>query len=92
VIAELNVPPEIKQIFSTSCYNCHSNETRLSWYDKVVPAYWLVAKDVKTARRHLNFSEMQGVQGSPQQDLLFQIANQMQSGAMPPRSYTLPDT
>src|SRR5215212_1403410 len=89
VIAELNVPGDIKQIFSTSCYNCHSNETRLSWYDKVVPAYWLVANDVKTARRHLNFSEMQGVQGSPQQDLLFQIANQIQTGAMPPRRYTL---
>lgn len=89
VIAELNVPPDIKQIFSTSCYNCHSNETRLSWFDRIVPAYWLVANDVKTARRHLNLSEMQGVQGSAQQDLLFQIANQIQAGTMPPRSYTL---
>ena len=32
---------------------------------------------------------MQHVQGSAQQDLLFEIANQMQSGAMPPRSYSL---
>lgn len=89
VVAELNVPADVKQIFSTSCYNCHSNETRLSWFDEIVPAYWLVAKDVKNARRHLNFSEMQHVQGSAQQDLLFEIANQIQSGAMPPRSYSL---
>lgn len=89
VIAELNVPAEVKQIFSTSCYNCHSNETRLSWFDEIVPAYWLVVNDVKNARRHLNFSEMQSVQGSAQQDLLFEIANQIQAGVMPPRSYSL---
>ncbi|HEY0725689.1 MAG TPA: heme-binding domain-containing protein, partial [Pyrinomonadaceae bacterium] len=89
VIADLNVPVEVKQVFSTSCYNCHSNETRLSWFDRIVPAYWLVVKDVKNAREHLNFSEMQHVQGSAQQDLLFEIANQMQAGVMPPRSYSL---
>ena len=89
VVAELNVPANVKEVFTTSCYNCHSNETRLSWFDKIVPAYWLVAKDVREARRHLNFSEMQHVQGSAQQDLLFEIANQMQAGIMPPRSYTL---
>lgn len=89
VVAELNVPADVKEVFSTSCYNCHSNETRLSWFDKIVPPYWLVVKDVKDARRHLNFSEMQHVQGSAQQDLLFEIANQMQAGVMPPRSYSL---
>jgi Haem-binding domain/Cytochrome P460 len=89
VVAELNVPADVKQIFTTSCYNCHSNETRLSWFDEIVPAYWLVAKDVKNARRHLNFSEVQHVQGSAQQDLLFEIANQIQAGIMPPRSYVL---
>ena len=89
VVAELNVPANMKEIFSTSCYNCHSNETRLSWFDKIVPAYWLVVKDVRNARRHLNFSEMQRVQGPAQQDLLFEIANYMQWGAMPPRSYSL---
>lgn len=88
VIAELNVPTDVKQILRTSCYNCHSNETRLSWFDKIVPAYWLVAKDVSDARRLLNFSEIR-VQGSAQQDLLFEIANYMQAGLMPPRSYLL---
>src|SRR6185369_2980628 len=76
VVAELNVPANVKEVFTTSCYNCHSNETRLSWFDKIVPAYWLVAKDVREARRHLNFSELQHVQGSAQQDLLFEITNQ----------------
>ena len=58
VTAELNAPPEVKAILKNSCYNCHSNETKLAWFDQVVPAYWLVASDVKEARKHLNFSEI----------------------------------
>ncbi len=41
VTAELAAPPEVKQVLRNSCYNCHSNETKLPWFDKVVPAYWV---------------------------------------------------
>ena len=58
VTAEVEAPPEVKQILRASCYNCHSNETHLAWFDQIVPAYWLVASDVKRARSHLNFSEI----------------------------------
>ncbi len=58
VTAEIQAPPEVRQVLRNSCYNCHSNETKLPWFDKVVPAYWLVTSDVKTARAHLNFSEI----------------------------------
>jgi hypothetical protein len=27
VTAELQAPPEVKQVLRNSCYNCHSNET-----------------------------------------------------------------
>jgi len=58
VTADLTAPPEVKQILRTSCYDCHSNETRLAWFDEIVPAYWLVASDVKAGRRRLNFSDI----------------------------------
>src|SRR5580704_5332931 len=58
VIAELQAPPEVKEILRNSCYSCHSNETRLPWFDEVVPAFWIVTRDVREARRHLNFSEI----------------------------------
>ena len=47
VTAELNAPPEVKAILKNSCYNCHSNQTKLPWFDQVVPAYWLVSSDVR---------------------------------------------
>ena len=55
--AELDAPESVKRILKRSCYACHSNENRLSWFDEIVPAYWLVAHDVKAARAHLTFSK-----------------------------------
>jgi mono/diheme cytochrome c family protein len=58
VAADLQLPSEVRQILKTSCYNCHSNETRLSWCDKPVPGYWIVANYVKQGRRHLEVGAM----------------------------------
>jgi hypothetical protein len=87
VTAELQAPPEVKQIFRNSCYNCHSNETKLPWFDQIVPAYWLVTSDVKEARKHLNFSEIGSKPAAAQRATLFEAVNQIQLGAMPLPSY-----
>jgi hypothetical protein len=87
VSAELQVPPEVKQVLQHSCYSCHSNETKLPWFDKVVPAYWVVTSDVKEARKHLNFSEIGKLPVAQQRGLLFEAVNQIQMGAMPLPSF-----
>jgi hypothetical protein len=71
-----------------SCYDCHSNETRLAWFDQIVPGYWLVASDVKNARRHLNFSEFGKLPPAQQKGDLYEAVNQIQLGAMPLPAYT----
>jgi hypothetical protein len=87
VTAEIAAPPEVRQIPRNSCYNCHSNETRLSWFDQPVPAYWLVAHDVRLARSRLNFSEIGKLPKAKQRGMLFEAVNQIQLGAMPLPSY-----
>jgi Haem-binding domain/Cytochrome P460 len=87
VTAELQAPMEVKQVLRNSCYSCHSNETKLPWFDKVVPAYWLVTSDVKEARQHLNFSEIGALPAAQQKGILFEAVNQIQLGAMPLPSY-----
>ena len=89
VTAELSAPPQIKQILRTSCYNCHSNETKLSWFDWPVPAYWLVVSHVKEARSHLNFSEIGSLPPAQQNGFLFESVSQIELGAMPLSSYQL---
>ncbi len=84
VTAELNAPPEVKAILKNSCYNCHSNETKLPWFDQVAPAYWLLASDVKEARKHLNFSEIAAPAGEGN---LYEAVNFIALGAMPLPEY-----
>jgi len=89
VTAELDAPPEVKAILKNSCYNCHSNETKLPWFDQVVPAYWLVARDVKEARKHLNFSEIASEPAGAQKAALYEAVNFIALGAMPLPQYTM---
>jgi Haem-binding domain/Cytochrome P460 len=86
--AELQAPPEVQQIFRTSCYDCHSNQTKLRWFDQIVPAYWLVAHDVKDGRAKLNFSEIGALPLAQQKGILYEALNQVQLGAMPLPDYT----
>jgi Haem-binding domain/Cytochrome P460 len=87
VTAVLQAPPEVQEILRNSCYSCHSNETRLPWFDQVVPAFWIVTRDVREARRHLNFSEIGKLPAAQQNGFLFEAVNQIQMGAMPLPAY-----
>ncbi len=89
VTADFQAPPAVAEILRNSCYNCHSNETKLAWFDQVAPAYWLVASDVRKARSHLNFSELGNAPKPQQLGFLFEAVTQIQFGAMPLPSYRL---
>src|SRR5580700_9154747 len=81
--AELQAPPGVKQVIEKDCYSCHSDERRLSWFDQIVPAYWLVRHDILTARGHLNFSTLGAKPAAAQKATLYEAVNMVQLGAMP---------
>jgi hypothetical protein len=87
--AELAVQPEVRHILEKDCYSCHSDQRRLSWFDEIVPAYWLVRDDILTARQHLNFSTLGAKPAAVQKATLFEAVNMIQLGAMPLHQYTL---
>jgi Haem-binding domain/Cytochrome P460 len=81
--AELQAPPEVKQVVEKDCYSCHSDQRRLSWFDHIVPGYWLVRHDILTAREHLNFSTLGAKPAAAQKGTLYEAVNMIQLGAMP---------
>ena len=87
--AELAAPPEVRHILEKDCYSCHSDQRRLSWFDEIVPAYWLVRQDILEARQHLNFSTLATKPSAVQMATLYEAVNMVQLGAMPLRQYTL---
>ena len=87
VTGDLVAPEPVVQIYKRACYNCHSNETRLRWYDKIAPASWLVAKDVREARSRFNFSEWDKLSDADRSTILWETVNVLLAGKMPLRSY-----
>jgi len=87
VTADFQAPPEVKQILKKSCYGCHSNETKLAWFDLPVPAYWIVRDHVLEARARINFSEIGKLPAAQQRGALFECVMQVSRGAMPIPAY-----
>jgi len=89
VTSDIEIPPQVKSVLQRACYDCHSNETHLAWFDRVSPAIWLVAKHVKEGRAVMNFSEWDHLNQGQQTGKLFESLNQMAFGTMPPSEYTM---
>ena len=53
---EIQTPVEVRQIFQSACYDCHSNETRWPWYSEISPFAWVISNHVTQGRKALNFS------------------------------------
>jgi hypothetical protein len=85
--AELRAPTEIKRVLEKDCYSCHSDRRRLSWFDEIVPAYWLVRHDILTAREHLNFSTLGSKSPAVQRSTLYEAVNMIRLGSMPLPSF-----
>ena len=82
-------PAEVHQLLSSACFGCHSNQTVWPWYSGVAPFSWLVADDVKRARRSLNFSEWQRYDTGDKAHLMKEMRDILVEGDMPPWDYRL---
>ena len=53
----LQAPKEIDTMFKTSCYDCHSYQTKMPWYGHIFPMSLEVKSHIKNGRQALNFQE-----------------------------------
>lgn len=89
IISNGVVNAEIGGILKSSCYDCHSMETRYPWYSRIAPVSWLLKSDINEGRSHLNFSEWKTYSKMEMIGKLGDIKEQVQSGDMPMPMYTL---
>lgn len=83
------VPENIKSILKTSCYNCHSNETKYPWYSNIAPASWFLFDHIKEGREHLNFSDWGSLSKKKRLHKLDETIEMIEENEMPLPSYTL---
>ncbi len=88
VTGDFNGSPEVRAILERACYNCHSNTPRLAWFDEIVPAYWVVAKDIREARAVVDFSNWDSLSKSDQGWVVYESISEIEQHAMPLSDYT----
>ncbi|NMH24899.1 heme-binding domain-containing protein [Flavobacterium solisilvae] len=84
-----NTPEEIASIIKTSCYDCHSNESKYPWYSNVQPAGWFLKDHIDEGRRELNFSTFTDYEVKRQDHKLEECIEYIEKDEMPLGSYTL---
>jgi len=72
-----------------SCFDCHSDQTKLPWYAKIAPSSWLLSGHINEGKSHLNFSEWEDYSRREKIGLLEAIKDEVESGNMPLKSYLL---
>lgn len=89
IVSEINVPADVRTVLRSSCYDCHSNETKWPWYSRIAPVAWLVASDVSEGRKELNFSKWGDYSVKKQTKKLKEIRLEINKGDMPPWNYLI---
>ncbi|HEY4207387.1 MAG TPA: heme-binding domain-containing protein [Puia sp.] len=81
------VPDSVLSMLKRSCYDCHSNNTRYPWYNRIQPVAWWLNSHVRDGKKELNFSEFASYPISRQAKKLKNTVNQIKKDEMPLHSY-----
>ena len=81
------VPPGVETLLRNACFDCHSQETTYPWYSKVAPVSWLLARDVRHGRHHLDFSNWSSLEKRKKLNVLDDISDEVKGGDMPLEIY-----
>ena len=81
------VPADVLNILQTSCYDCHSNNTKYPWYSYIQPVAWWLNTHIKDGKRGLNFSEFASYSLRKQYRRLGDVDTLIRNNEMPLDSY-----
>ena len=89
ITQEIVAPTNVLSILKTSCYDCHSNETKWPWYSYVAPISFLVAGDVEDGRKRVNFSEWDKYDEKKKEKKMIAMIEAVEAGGMPLPKYLI---
>ncbi len=88
-LANEEVPENIATTLRSSCYDCHSNETKYPFYSYVTPVSWVIFNHIEEGREELNFSEWMEMKKRRKIRKLKEVAEEVEDGKMPIKGYTM---
>jgi hypothetical protein len=79
----------IKMLIKTSCYDCHSNNTRYPWYAEIQPLAWWLNHHVEEGKNELNFSDFAAFNTRFKSHKLDEVMDEVKEKNMPLKSYLI---
>lgn len=85
----LNADLKVSKVLKTSCYDCHSSETKYPWYSEVAPVSWIISDHIKRGRSALDFSNWENIAPNVKLDRLKRAKHLISNDMMPKHDYLL---
>jgi len=82
-------PLQLASILKESCYDCHSNNTRYSWHDRITPVNFWVNRHIEHGKEELNFSLWSQYSAKRKVHKLEECIEMINNQEMPLESYLL---
>ena len=82
------VPADVDSILVVACTDCHTNNTRYPWYNRVQPIAWFLDNHVRDGKKSFNLNEFTTYPAWWQYDKISEVKKQIDKGDMPLSSYT----
>ncbi len=78
---------DVVPILKDACYDCHSYETVYPFYAYISPVSWWMQGHVRNGRKALNFSTLLSGDADEIKHKLYECAEEIEEGKMPPKGY-----
>lgn len=87
--AHPEMPDSMQLIFRTSCYDCHSNNTRYPWYASIAPFSWIIDQHIRNGKHEINLSVYDTLDKRHKIAALDEICEALSDSSMPPQNYLM---
>ena len=87
IFRQEQLPENVRQILGNACLDCHSDNTRYPWYDKIAPVSWMVNKHITEGKGELNFSAWGKFDAYDKIVALEDIRQEVEQKTMPLKGY-----
>jgi hypothetical protein len=79
----------VRNTLKSSCYDCHSSESKYPWYSNISPVSWMLKHHINEGREELNFSEWGTFTTKRKMKKLEEIVAEVEDGEMPMTPYIM---
>jgi cytochrome c len=84
-----SVPPDVREILSAKCADCHSMQTQSPIYGRFAPVSWLMERDIVRGRAEMNLSQWDSYSVEQRQTFAAKIVQETKAHEMPLVQYRM---